>query len=153
MKIYGLKDLEYYRLCERDIVIFHVKDKQGEFIDLKYEVHSNFLMNITDLLDVSPSDKVYNDVIFTILKVDPHKFCAKYYGYEPTGGIWPCCKDYDFEAIENVVKALYTLIDTMNMSGSISSWESNIYCAKEPITKHKAVRTIKEDNNSKLKKV
>jgi hypothetical protein len=114
MKIYGLKDLEYYRLRERDIVIFHVKDKQGEFVDLKYEVHSNFLMNINDISDASPSDRHFNDEIFTILGLDPHEFCTKYYGYEYIDGIWPCYKDWDFEAATNVVKALYTLIDTMN---------------------------------------
>jgi hypothetical protein len=153
MKIRGLKDLEYYRLREGDTIIFHVKNKQGEFIDLKYEVHSNFLMNINDFLDVSPSDKYYNDEIFTILGLDSHEFCSKYYGYKYIGGIWPCYKDYDFEAATNVVKALYTVIDTVNMSESIRSWGPAINYAKEPISKHKAVRTIKEDNNSKLKRI
>lgn len=114
MTIYGLKDLEYYRLRERDIVIFHVKDKQGEFVDLKYEVHSNFLMNILNITDTSLSDKYLNDAVFTKLGLDPHEFCTKYYGYGARDGIWPCYKDYDFEAATNVVKALYTLIDTMN---------------------------------------
>ena len=153
MKIYGLKDLEYYRLQVGDVVIFHVKDKHGKFVDLKYEVQSDFLMNINDFLDVSPSDKYYNDEIFTILGLDPHEFCSKYYGYEVSGGIWPSYKDYDLEAATNVVKALYTLIDSINMSESIMPWGPTINPIKESITKHKAVRTIKLDNNSKLKKV
>jgi hypothetical protein len=114
MKIYGLKDLEYYRLRERDIVIFHVKDKQGEFVDLKYVVEYNFLMTIQDVDDISPSDMYHNDAIFTELGLDPREFCSKYYGYESGYGRWPDYKDYDFEAATNVVKALYTLIDTMN---------------------------------------
>lgn len=114
MKIYGLKDLEYYRLQVGDVVIFHVKDNHGKFVDLKYEVHSDFLMNINDVSDASPSDKYFNDEIFTILGLDPHEFCTKYYGYKSRDGIWPSYKDYDLEAATNVVKALYTLIDTMN---------------------------------------
>ena len=121
MKIYGLKDLEYYRLCGRDIVIFHVKNEHGEFIDLKYEVRSDFLMNIDDILDASPSDRHYNDEIFTILGLDAHEFCTKYYGYKSGNGIWPSYKEYDYEAATNVVKALYTLIDTTRMAPLIKS--------------------------------
>ena len=116
MKIYGLKDLENYKLQVGDVVIFHVKDEHGEFIDLKYEVYSAFLMNIggIDILDAYPSDRYYNDEIFIILGLDPHEFCTKYYGYKTGDGIWPSYKEYDLEAATNVVKALYTLIDTMN---------------------------------------
>jgi hypothetical protein len=114
MKIYGLKDLEYYRLQVGDVVIFHVKDNHGKFVDLKYEVHSDFLMCIYDISDASPSDRHFNDEIFTILGLDPHEYCSKYYGYVARDGIWPSYKDYDLEAATNVVKALYTLIDTMN---------------------------------------
>jgi hypothetical protein len=114
MTIYGLKDLDCRRLHEDDIVMFHVKDKQGEFVDLKYKVHSDFLMNILNITDVSLSDKYLNDAIFTILGLDPHKYCSKHYGYEAGDGIWPCYKEWDLEAATNVVKALYTLIDTMN---------------------------------------
>lgn len=114
MKIYGLKDLEYYRLQLEDIVIFHVKDNQGEFVDLKYKVYPDFLMNINDISDASPSDRHYNDEIFIILGLDPHEYCSKHYGYKSGDGIWPEFKEYDLEAATNVVKALYTLIDTMN---------------------------------------
>lgn len=114
MIIYGLKDLDCRRLHEYDIVMFHVKDKQGEFVDLKYEVHSNFLMNRSNITDTSHSDKYLNDAIFTILGLYPCEFCSKYYGYEARNGIWPCYKEWDFEAATNVVKALYTLIDTIN---------------------------------------
>lgn len=114
MKIRGLKDLEYYRLQVGDVVIFHVKDNHGKFVDLKYKVHSDFLMCINDISDGHPSDRHFNDEIFTILGLDPHEYCSKYYGYKVSGGIWPSYKDYDLEAATNVVKALYTLIDTMN---------------------------------------
>lgn len=116
MKIRGLKDLEYYRLQVGDVVIFHVKDNHGKFVDLKYEVHPDFLMNINDVSDASPSDRHFNDEIFTILGLDPHEFCTKYYGYGARDGIWPSYKDYDLEAVTNVVKALYTLIDTTMVS-------------------------------------
>lgn len=114
MKIRGLKDLEYYRLQVGDVVIFHVKDNHGKFVDLKYEVHSDFLMCINDISDGHPSDRHFNDEIFTILGLDPHEFCSKYYGYKSRDGIWPSYKDYDLEAATNVVKALYTLIDNAN---------------------------------------
>ena len=114
MKIYGLKDLEHYILHEGDIVIFHVKDNQGKFVDLKYKVYPDFLMNINDISDASPSDRHYNDEIFIILGLDPHEYCSKHYGYTSGDGIWPAFKEYDLEAATNVVKALYTLIDTMN---------------------------------------
>ena len=114
MKIRGLKDLEYYRLQVGDVVIFHVKDNQSKFVDLKYKVYPDFLMNINDISDASPSDRHFNDEIFTILGLDPHEFCTKYYGYKSRDGIWPAFKDYDLEAATNVVKALYTLIDNAN---------------------------------------
>lgn len=121
MKIYGLKDLEYYRLQVGDVVIFHVKDDYGKCVDLKYKVHSDFLMNIDDILDASPSDRHYNDEIFTILGLDPHDFCTKYYGYKSRDGIWPAYKEYDLEAATNVVKALYTLIDSTKILPSYPS--------------------------------
>lgn len=114
MKIRGLKDLEYYRLQVGDVVIFHVKDNHGKFVDLKYEVHSDFLMCINDISDGHPSDRHFNDEIFEILGLDPYDFCTKHYGYGARNGIWPSYKEYDLEAATNVVKALYTLIDTMN---------------------------------------
>ena len=114
MKIYGLKDLEHYGLQLGDFVIFHVKDNQSKFVDLKYKVYPDFLMNINDVSDASPSDRHFNDEIFTILGLDPHEFCTKYYGYGARDGIWPSYKEYDLEAATNVVKALYTLIDNAN---------------------------------------
>lgn len=197
MKIRGLKDLEYYRLQVGDVVIFHVKDNHGKFVDLKYEVHSDFLMNINDISDGHPSDRHFNDEIFTILGLDPHEFCTKYYGYKSRDGIWPAFKDYDLEAATNVVKALYTLIDTMNgewlrVKGDFCTIKSDlctgiIWNGKEfgyndtdggwkrididssisysnpgissdsPVDKLKKIssqiKTIKEDNNSKLKRV
>lgn len=114
MKIYGLKDLEHYGLQLGDFVIFHVKDNQSKFVDLKYKVYPDFLMNINDISVASPSDRHFNDEIFTILGLDPHEFCSKYYGYKSRDGIWPSYKDYDLEAATNVVKALYTLIDNAN---------------------------------------
>ena len=197
MKIYGLKDLEHYGLQLGDFVIFHVKDNQGKFVDLKYKVYPDFLMNINDISDASPSDRHFNDEIFTILGLDPHEFCSKYYGYGARDGIWPSYKDYDLEAATNVVKALYTLIDTMNgewlrvkgdfctiksdfctgiiwngkefgyndsdggwkridIDSSISYSNPGISC-DSPVDKLKKIssqiKTIKEDNNSKLKKV
>lgn len=129
MTIFGLKDLEHYILHEGDIVVFQVENEQGEIVDLKYEVHSNFLMNRTDILDASPSDKHYNDEIFTILGLDPYEFCSKYYGYKASicniyylgiqcgiWPIWPRFKDYDFEAATNVVKSLYSVINLINVS-------------------------------------
>lgn len=116
MKIRGLKDLEYYRLQVGDVVIFHVKDNHGKFVDLKYKVHPDFLMNINDVSDASPSDRHFNDEIFTILGLDPHEYCSKHYGYKSRDGIWPSYKDYDLEAATNVVKALYTLIDATMVS-------------------------------------
>ena len=114
MKIYGLKDLEYRRLHEGDVVIFHVKDKQGEFVDLKYEVKSDYLTNISEGMPVEH----YNDEIFKILGLNPFDFCYKHYGYRYKGGDWPYYKNHDFEAATNAVKALYTLIDSMNMMSS-----------------------------------
>lgn len=131
MKIYGLKDLEYYGLQIGDVVIFHVKDDQGRFVDLKYEVRPDFLMNINDVSDTSPSDRHFNDEIFTILGLDPHEFCTKYYGYGARDGRWPSYKDYDLEAATNVVKALYTLIDNANgdwlrVKGDLCTFKSDL---------------------------
>lgn len=120
MTIYGLKDLDCRRLHEDDIVMFHVKDKQGEFVDLKYTVHSTFLNYMRNEYGVC-----LNDAIFTTLGLDPCKFCSKYYGYAAHNGIWPCYKEWDFEAATNVVKALYTLIDSINASSSFKA-ESRI---------------------------
>lgn len=155
MIIYGLKDLDHYILRDGDIVIFHVKDKdkQEGFISLSYEVYPNFLMSIQNIFDASPSDKYFNDGIFTVLKLDPYKFCSKYYGYESKDGIWPCYENRDFKAITNVVKALYTLIDTMNVSKSVEYWRPSTNHIKESITKSKKIRTIKQDNDSKLKRI
>ena len=116
MTIYGLKDLEYYRLQVGDVVSFRVENKQGELVYLKYTVEDNFLRIKQDIFDASPSDRYYNDEIFTILGLDPYKFCSKYYGYEASSGIWPRYKDYDFEAATNVVKALYSVINLINVS-------------------------------------
>lgn len=125
MKIYGLKDLEHYKLQVGDVVIFHVKNEHGKFIDLKYEVHSDFLMNIDDISDALHSYRNFNDEIFTILELNPYEFCSKYYGYKSNDGVWPCYKEWDFEAATNVVKALYTVIDTMKMLPSFKT-ESHI---------------------------
>lgn len=154
MKINGLKDLDHYILHRDDIVIFHVKDKQGKFVNLKYVVCSDFLRNTRNKPGVCLNDKIFN-----VLELDPHEFCSKYYGYETNNGIWPCCKKWDFKAITNVVKALYTLIDSINMSESISSCCPAIEeCKKQEFeiinyVKHKTIRTIKQDNNSKLKRI
>ena len=203
MTIYGLKDLDCRRLHEDDIVIFHVKNKQGEFVDLKYEVHSAFLNYMRNEYGVC-----LNDAIFTTLGLDPYEFCSKHYGYAAHNGNWPCYKEYDFEAATNVVKALYTVIDTTNVltlnksdlctnmiwngkefgyNDTNGKWihinvDSSYYsnpgtsnCSTTssnptplilidheslcdmPIDKLKKIssqiKTIKEDNNSKLKKV
>ena len=199
MTIYGLKDLEYYRLQVGDLVIFCVKDSHGKFVDLKYQVHSDFLMCIDGISDASPSDRHFNDEIFTILGLDPHEFCTKYYGYGAGDGIWPSYKDYDLEAATNVVKALYTLIDNINgewlrVKGDLCTikndlctniiWNGKEFGYKDikgewkcidvdgitscsnpyqeslsdiPINKLKKIssqiKTIKEDNNSKLKRI
>lgn len=114
MTIYGLKDLDHYTLREGDIVVFKFNNKQGEFVDLKYVVACNFLRAVQDIYDTSPSVMYGNDAIFIELGLDSYNFCSKCYGYDPMDGIWPRYKDYDFEAVTNVVKALYTLIDSMN---------------------------------------
>lgn len=146
MTIRGFKDLEYWKLQYDDVVIFHVKDKQGEWVDLEYKVQSEYLMNITP-----PPVTHRNDVIFEILGLDPYDFCNKYYGYKSTLGAWPCYKYRDFEATTNVVRALYALIDSINLYGSVESESQSINYVKESIIKQKTVRIIKHDINSKLK--
>lgn len=181
MIIYGLKDLDHYILQKDDVVVFRVENKQGELFHLKYNVEENFLMNERNVLQASPSDKWGNDGIFRILELDPYEFCSKHYGYTTYAGGWPFYKNCDFEAITNTVKALYTLIDTMNCEWlrvkgdcSITSAASTplrfmtqgtTVCSNPhqeslsdiPIDKLKKIssqiKTIKEDNNSKLKSV
>lgn len=121
MTIYGLKDLDHYRLRGGDIVVFRFENEHGEFVDLNYVVEYNFLMAIQDVYNISPSDMYHNDAIFTELGLDPREFCSKYYGYESGDGRWPYYKDYDYEAASNIVKALYTLIDSTKMSPLIKS--------------------------------
>jgi hypothetical protein len=198
MTIYELKDLDHYILQKDDVVDFRVKNKQGESFHLKYNVEENFLMNERNVLQASPPVKWCNDGIFRILELDPYEFCSKYYGYTTYAGGWPFYKNCDFEAVTNVVKALYTLIETMNgewlrakgdlctniirngkefgYNDSDCEWkridvDSSNYgtsnCSTTsadstsssdlPIDKLKKIasqiKTIKQDNNSKLKKV
>ena len=161
MTIHGLKDLDHYILREGDIVVFRFKNEHHEFVDLKYVVKCDFLMAIQDVYDISPSVMYNNDAIFIELGLDPHEFCSKYYGYKSNDGRWPHYKDYDFGAVTNVVKALYAMIDSMNMYESawshpiVEEYEKQklkiINYTKE--LKHKTVRIIKPDNNSKLKRI
>lgn len=137
MKIYGLKDLDHYTLQIGDVVNFHVKNKHGKYVDFKYVVDSDFLKNITG--------EYVNYIIFAPLELNYIEFCHKYFGYEYGCGHWPVPTVYhyrgvpEYEAATDAVKSLYSLINLINGS--------------ESITKYKKIRTIKHDNNSKLKRI
>lgn len=47
-----------------------------------------------------------NGMIFDLLGVDKYEYCKKTYGYEPSMGSWPECKEEDFAALTRTLEAL-----------------------------------------------
>ena len=91
-----LRELEEKRELEfGDIVIFTVNKEI-----LKYTVYQYFLS----------LDKIYNDTIFKLLKIDKYEIAEKTYGYKVNGS-WPNSKSNDYPALTRLVKELYRIIE------------------------------------------
>jgi hypothetical protein len=87
-----------------DIVKFKVRDES-----FRYKVRSNHLENIED---------GSNHALFEALGMDSEdkmRFCDDIYGYEAEYGGFPECKDDDFEALTEVVKALHDKCNKINV--------------------------------------
>ena len=83
-----------YILRLGDSVTFLLKDKI-----LIYECASNHLAG----------RNCFNDAIFNELEIEKVElFCARYYGYYPTSGVWPSCKSGDFSALTKLVYGLFS---------------------------------------------
>ncbi len=94
-----------YLLKHGDIVKFKVRDQS-----FRYKVLHNHLEN-TD-------ETGANHAIFEALGMDSEDkmtFCDDIYGYEAEFGGFPECKDDDFEALTEVVKALHDKCNKINV--------------------------------------
>jgi ribosomal 50S subunit-recycling heat shock protein len=101
-----------YLLKRGDIVKFKVRDQS-----FRYKVLHNHLEN-TD-------ETGANHEIFQALGMDSEdkmRFCDDIYGYEAEYGGFPECKDEDFEALTEVVKALYDECNKANYLVSSEDW-------------------------------
>lgn len=60
---------------------------------------------------LSSSSLTDNDVIFTVLGLDPNDTATKQYEYNHRGGRWPEAISYDFEALTRLVLFLFEEIE------------------------------------------
>jgi hypothetical protein len=93
-----------YLLKRGDIVKFKVRDQS-----FRYKVLHNHLENIED---------GSNHALFEALGMDSEDkmtFCDDIYGYDAEYGGFPECKDDDFEALTEVVKALHDKCNKINV--------------------------------------
>jgi hypothetical protein len=92
-----------YLVKEHDRIVFNVRDESFE-----YRVFPTHLSNVEER----------NDSIFTVLGMNHDqkiRFCDKAYGYGADFGSFPECKADDYEALTNVVKALYDECNKINV--------------------------------------
>ncbi len=94
-----------YLLKRGDIVKFKVRDQS-----FRYKVLRNHLENT--------EETGANHEIFKALGMDSEdkmRFCDDIYGYDAEYGGFPECKDEDFEALTEVVKALHDKCNKINV--------------------------------------
>lgn len=98
MIITNLEELQAKKTLERsDEVVFNISDTQ-----IKYRVRGRFLDELNEM---------YNDRIFTFLKLDKMTLAIDCYGYDIRSGGWPNSRTDDFEALTRLVKKLYEIIE------------------------------------------
>jgi hypothetical protein len=86
-----------------DRIVFRVRDESFE-----YRVFPTHLSNVEER----------NDAIFKALGMgdeEKMRFCDRVYGYDAEGGSFPECKAKDYEALTNIVKALYDECNKINV--------------------------------------
>jgi hypothetical protein len=92
-----------YRVKFDDRIVFKVRDQSFE-----YRVFATHLSNVEES----------NHAIFDALGMgndEKMRFCDKAYGYEAESGSFPECQAQDYEALTNVVKALYDKCNKINV--------------------------------------
>lgn len=104
-------------------------------LDIKYQVRSCYMWNMQDS---------YNDRIFNKLGIEnPKDFCKAYYGYPPNSGTWPEFRENDFSAATRVVKALFKVIENLNVVDNLNVVEASKESEK---TKEVAIsKSLKEE--------
>lgn len=103
-----------------DEIIFKYKNTQ-----YFYEVYPTFLRcRKTSLQNETETKKPINDIIFSVLGIQPYDFCKMYYIKCPDDfldGIFPYYCKYDFQSAKNIVLALFLMCNDLKCMKNI--WE------------------------------